>query len=66
MLKDMKNKEVNDKLHKEKLLEKVLGKDRKQQLEKKLTTFKGEDYLTQLAKPKDKWKRGRILMELKK
>lgn len=26
----------------------------------------GEDYIKDLAKPKDKWKRGKILMELKK
>lgn len=44
----------------------VLGKDRKEKFEKELAEKKTEDRLKELAKPKDKWKRLRILMDLKK
>jgi hypothetical protein len=48
------------------LLENVFGKDKKKELEKYLGSKKTIQRLNELAKPKDKWKRLRILMDLKK
>jgi len=48
------------------LLEDVFGKEKKLKLESYLNSKKTASRLTELAKPKDKWKRLRILMELKK
>ena len=50
----------------EKTLEEVFGKEKKQQIDKQLKDQKTIERLGVLAKPKDKWKRLRILMELKK
>lgn len=44
----------------------VFGKDKKLKLEQTLASKKTEQRLGELAKPKDKWKRLRILMDLKK
>jgi hypothetical protein len=43
----------------------VFGKKKKEKLDKELKEMKTEDRLKVLAKPKDKWKRLRILMQLK-
>ena len=48
------------------LLESVFGKDKKLKLESYLNSKKTMNRLNELAKPKDKWKRLRILMDLKK
>jgi hypothetical protein len=48
------------------LLVKVFGKDKKLKLEQSLAQQKTDERLGQLAKPKDKWKRLKILMDLKK
>ena len=50
----------------EKTLEEVFGKEKKQKIDKQLKEQKTIERLGVLAKPKDKWKRLRILMELKK
>ena len=50
----------------EKTLEEVFGKEKKLQIDKQLKEQKTIERLGVLAKPKDKWKRLRILMELKK
>ena len=47
-------------------MENVFGKDKKKELEKYLSSKKTMKRLSELAKPKDKWKRLRILMDLKK
>ena len=52
--------------HQDFLLTNVLGKKRKDALEVKLAGQKTEVRLAELAKPKDKWKRLKILMELRK
>lgn len=48
----------------EKLLVSVFGKERKLKMEQRLAAQKKR--LNELAKPKDKWKRLRILLDLKK
>lgn len=50
----------------EKTLEEVFGKEKKQKIDKQLKEQKTIERLGVLAKPKDKWKRLRILMDLKK
>ena len=47
-------------------MENVFGKDKKLELENYLSSKKTMKRLNELAKPKDKWKRLRILMDLKK
>ncbi len=49
-----------------KLLQEVFGKERKEKLDAFLQEKKTMKRLQELAKPKDKWKRLRILMDLKK
>jgi hypothetical protein len=44
----------------------VIGKDKKKEIEKTKTKDETIKRIGELAKPKDKWKRLRILMELKK
>ena len=44
----------------------MFGKDKKLTLEHSLASKKTEDRLKDLAVPKDKWKRLRILLDLKK
>jgi hypothetical protein len=48
------------------LLISVFGKDKKLKLDQKLSSQKNTKRLEELAVPKDKWKRLRILMDLKK
>ena len=48
------------------LLEDVFGKEKKEKLFTELKDRKLDKRLGELAKPKDKWKRLRILMDLKK
>jgi ferritin len=48
------------------LLEGVFGKERKEKLLQHLNEKNTQTRLSELAKPKDKWKRLRILMDLKK
>jgi len=50
----------------EKRLEHVYGKQKKQEVDKRLAGLTGSEHLSKLAKPKDKWGRLRILMDLKK
>jgi hypothetical protein len=58
------NEEINKKKQ-DKLLEKVFGKEKKKKIEKKLNESP-KARLKKLAAPKDKWKRLKILYELKK
>ena len=44
----------------------MFGKEKKEKIEKKFKELKQKDHLKGLAKPKDKWKRLKILMKLKK
>lgn len=44
----------------------MFGKSKKEKIDKELKEMKTEDRLKVLAKPKDKWKRLRILMDLKR
>lgn len=54
-----------DKKHKDKLKKAVFGEERLKELESKLS-IKAEDRIKSLAAPKDKWERGKILMQMKK
>jgi hypothetical protein len=47
-----------------KIMKSVFGKKKLKELEEKFS--KQENRLAELAKPKDKWQRGKILMQLKK
>jgi hypothetical protein len=47
-------------------MEEVYGKDKKKKLEEYLKKRTAMKCLNELARPKDKWKRLRILMDLKK
>ena len=60
-----RKREADAKEH-ERRLEHVYGKARKQEVEKRLAGLTGTDHLSKLAKPKDKWGRLRILMDLKR
>ena len=62
-------KEVNLELYRrqqDQLMEEVYGKDKKKKLEEYLKKRTAMKCLNELARPKDKWKRLRILMDLKK
>lgn len=57
---------IKQKQERENLLVQVFGKDKKLTLDQSLASKKTEDRLKDLAVPKDKWKRLRILLDLKK
>lgn len=67
---------VREKMKKEKLMKSVFGKKKVEEQKKKEDLEKGQkkkdkkqqqiEYAKSLCKPKDKWKRGKVLMQLKK
>ncbi len=61
-----KENEEKEKKHKDRILTQVFGKEKKLQLEKQLNSKMTSDRLNKLARPKDRWKRGKILLQLKK
>ena len=48
--------------HKKLLLKQVFGKEKKNEIDHKLNNLDQKEHLKNLAKPKDKWKRLKILL----